>query len=158
NDEQKKRFLTPFTEKPLIASFCLTEPGNGSDAGGLKTTVKDSGDHWVLNGEKMWITNAGFADLFVVYATLDPALKHKGICAIVVDPKESTGIEVGKPEEKMGHKCSDTRGVRFNNVKVPKANMLGNPGEGWKIAMKTLDHSRPMVAASAVGGAQCAYD
>src|SRR5690606_2508677 len=87
-----------------------------------------------------------------------PALKHKGICAIVVDPKESTGIEVGKPEEKMGHKCSDTRGVRFNNVKVPKANMLGNPGEGWKIAMKTLDHSRPMVAASAVGGAQCAYD
>ena len=158
NDEQKKRFLTPFTEKPLIASFCLTEPGNGSDAGGLKTTVKDGGDHWVLNGEKMWITNAGFADLFVVYATLDPTLKHKGICAIVVDPKESSGIEVGKPEEKMGHKCSDTRGVRFNNVKVPKNNMLGNPGDGWKIAMKTLDHSRPMVAASAVGGAQCAYD
>lgn len=158
NAEQKKKFLTPFTEKPLIASFCLTEPGNGSDAGGLKTTVKDGGDHWILNGEKMWITNAGFADLFVVYATLDPALKHKGICAIVVDPKESSGIEVGKPEEKMGHKCSDTRGVRFNNVKVPKNNMLGNPGDGWKIAMKTLDHSRPMVAASAVGGAQCAYD
>ncbi|MBH47997.1 MAG: acyl-CoA dehydrogenase [Halobacteriovorax sp.] len=158
NDEQKKKFLTPFTEKPLIASFCLTEPGNGSDAAGLKTTVKDGGDHWVVNGEKMWITNAGFADLFVVYATLDPSLKHKGICAIVIDPKESTGIEIGKPEEKMGHKCSDTRGVRFNNVKVPKANMLGAPGEGWKIAMKTLDHSRPMVASSAVGGAQCAYD
>lgn len=158
NTEQKKKFLTPFTEKPLIASFCLTEPGNGSDAAGLKTTVKDGGDHWILNGEKMWITNAGFADLFVVYATMDPALKHKGICAIVVDPKESSGIEVGKPEEKMGHKCSDTRSVRFNSVKVPKFNMLGKAGEGWKIAMKTLDHSRPMVASSAVGGAQCAYD
>ncbi len=158
SDEQKKKFLTPFTEKPLIASFCLTEPGNGSDAAGLKTTVKDAGDHWVVNGEKMWITNAGFADLFVVYATIDPSLKHKGISAIVIDPKESTGIEIGKPEEKMGHKCSDTRGVRFNNVKVPKENMLGKPGEGWKIAMKTLDHSRPMVASSAVGGAQCAFD
>ena len=157
NDEQKKKFLTPFTQEFKIASFCLTEPGNGSDAGGLRTQIKDGGDHWIINGEKMWITNAGYANLFVVYATLDPNLKHKGICAIVVDPK-SPGIEIGKKEDKMGHRSSDTRGVRFNNVKVPKENMLGQPGEGWSIAMQTLDHSRPLVASSALGGAQRAMD
>lgn len=157
SDEQKKKFLTPFTEEFKIASFCLTEPGNGSDAAGIKTTIKDGGDHWILSGEKMWITNAGHAHLFVVYATLDPALKHKAITALVVDPK-SAGVEIGKKEDKMGHRSSDTRGVRFNNVKVPKENVLGNPGEGWTIAMKTLDHSRPLVASSAVGGAQRALD
>jgi len=157
SDEQKKKFLTPFTTDFKIASFCLTEPGNGSDAGGLKTSLKDGGDHWILHGEKMWITNAGYADLFVVYATVDPSLKHKGICAIVVDPK-SAGIELGKKEDKMGHRSSDTRGIRFNNVKVPKGNMLGGVGEGWSIAMKTLDHSRPLVASSALGGAWRALD
>lgn len=157
NDEQKKKFLTPFTEEFKIASFCLTEPGNGSDAGGIKTSLIDKGDHWELSGEKMWITNAGYADLFVVYATIDPELRYKGICAIVVDPK-SEGVEVGKKEDKMGHRSSDTRSITFNKVKVPKENMLGAPGEGWSIAMKTLDHSRPLVAASAVGGAQRALD
>lgn len=157
SDEQKKKFLTPFTQEFKIASFCLTEPGNGSDAGGIKTSIKDGGDHWILNGEKMWITNAGYANLFVVYGTLDTALKHKGICAIVVDPK-TPGVQVGKKEDKMGHRSSDTRGVTFTNVKVPKENMLGNPGEGWAIAMKTLDHSRPLVASSALGGAQRALD
>ena len=157
SEEQKKKFLTPFTTDFKIASFCLTEPGNGSDAGGLKTSLKEGGDHWILHGEKMWITNAGYADLFVVYATVDAALKHKGICAIVVDPK-SAGIELGKKEEKMGHRSSDTRGIRFNNVKVPKENMLGGIGEGWSIAMKTLDHSRPLVASSALGGSWRALD
>jgi len=156
-EEQKKKFLTPFTQEFRIASFCLTEPGNGSDAGGLKTTLKDGGDHWILNGEKMWITNAGHAHLFVVYATVDVNLKHKGICAIVVDPK-TAGIELGKKEDKMGHRSSDTRSVRFNNVKVPRENMLGGVGEGWSIAMKTLDHSRPLVASSALGGAWRALD
>jgi acyl-CoA dehydrogenase len=156
-DEQKKRFLTPFTTDFKIASFCLTEPGNGSDAAGIKTTLKDNGDHWILNGEKMWITNAGYADLFVVYATIDSTLKHKGITALVLDPK-SAGVEIGKKEDKMGHRSSDTRGVKFNQVKVPKENILGNPGEGWGIAMKTLDHSRPLVASSAIGGAQRALD
>jgi acyl-CoA dehydrogenase len=157
SDEQKKRFLTPFTTEFRIASFCLTEPGNGSDAGGIKTSIKDGGDHWIVNGEKMWITNAGYADLFVVYGTVDQALKHKGISAIVIEGK-TAGIEVGKKEDKMGHRASDTRAVRFNNVKVPKENMLGKPGEGWAIAMSTLDHSRPLVASSAVGGAQHALD
>lgn len=157
SDEQKKKFLTPFTEEFKIAAFCLTEPGHGSNAAGIKTSLKEEKDHWVLNGEKMWITNAGHADLFVVYATYDSSLKHKGICALVVDAK-TAGIEIGKKEEKMGHRCSDTRGLTFNNVKVPKENMLGKPGEGWKIAMSTLDHSRPLVASSAVGGSQRALE
>jgi acyl-CoA dehydrogenase len=157
NDEQKKKFLKPFTESFKIASFCLTEPGNGSDAAGIKTTFTDGGDHWIINGNKMWITNAGHADLFVVYGTIDPSLKHKGISALVVE-KGTAGIEIGKKEDKMGHRSSDTRGIRFNEVKVPKANMLGKPGDGWMIAMKTLDHSRPLVAASALGGAQRAMD
>lgn len=156
-EEQKKKFLTPFTQEFRIASFCLTEPGNGSDAGGIRTQIKDGGDHWIVSGEKMWITNAGYAHLFVVYGTVDSNLKHKGISAIVVDPK-SPGIEIGKKEDKMGHRSSDTRGVKFSNVKVPKENMLKAPGEGWGIAMATLDHSRPLVASSALGGAQRALD
>jgi acyl-CoA dehydrogenase len=155
--EQKLKFLKPFTESYKIAAFCLTEPGNGSDAAGLKTSLKEDGDHFILNGNKMWITNAGYADLYVVYATTDSTLKHKGITALVVE-KGTPGIEVGKKEDKMGHRCSDTRSVTFNNVRIPKENILGGLNQGWKIAMKTLDHSRPMVAASAVGGAQCAYD
>ncbi|HLW56474.1 MAG TPA: acyl-CoA dehydrogenase family protein [Bacteriovoracaceae bacterium] len=157
NDEQKKKFLTPFTTDFKIASFCLTEPGNGSDAAGIKTTIKEDGDHWVINGEKMWITNAGHADLFVVYGTIDPSLKHKGISAVVVEAG-TEGIELGKKEDKMGHRSSDTRGIRFNNVRVPKENMLGKPGDGWTIAMNTLDHSRPLVASSALGGAQRALN
>ncbi|WP_127715587.1 acyl-CoA dehydrogenase family protein [Halobacteriovorax sp. HLS] len=158
NDEQKKRFLTPFTESYKMASFCLTEPGNGSDAAGIKTTIREDGDHYILNGQKMWITNAGYADLFVIYCTTDPSLKHKGISCIVLDDKNAEGLEIGAKERKMGHRSSDTRAVTFNNVRIPKENLIGNLGEGWKIAMKTLDHSRPMVAASAVGGAQCALD
>jgi acyl-CoA dehydrogenase len=157
SDLQKKKYLTPFTESFKIASFCLTEPGNGSDAAGIKTTFTDKGDHWEISGNKMWITNAGFADLYVVYGTINYDLKHKGLSCIVVE-KGTPGIEVGKKEEKMGHRASDTRGITFNKVKVPKENMLGNPGDGWIIAMKTLDHSRPLVASSAVGGAQHALD
>lgn len=155
--EQKEKFLKPFTEEFKIASFCLTEPSNGSDAAGIRTTIKEDGDDFVINGEKMWITNAGHADLFVVYGTLDPELKHKGITAAIV-PADTPGIVVGKKEDKMGHRSSDTRGVRFDNVRIPKENILGKPGEAWSIAMKTLDHSRPLVASSAVGGAQRAMD
>lgn len=155
--EQKEKFLKPFTEEFKIASFCLTEPSNGSDAAGIRTTIKEDGDDFVINGEKMWITNAGHADLFVVYGTLDPELKHKGITAAIV-PAGTPGIVVGKKEDKMGHRSSDTRGVRFDNVRIPKENILGKPGEAWSIAMKTLDHSRPLVASSAVGGAQRAMD
>lgn len=157
SDAQKKKYLTPFTENFKIASFCLTEPGNGSDAAGIKTLFTDKGDHYEISGNKMWITNAGYADLYVVYGTINPELKHKGLSCLVVE-KGTAGIEIGKKEDKMGHRASDTRGLTFNKVKVPKENMLGNPGDGWLIAMKTLDHSRPLVASSAVGGAQHALD
>ena len=157
NDEQKKRFLTPFTESYKKAAFCLTEPESGSDAASIKTTIKEDGDGHVINGEKMWITNAGYADLYIVYCTYDASLKHKGITVAVVE-KGTEGIELGKPEKKMGHRCSDTRSISFNNVRIPKNNIIGQLGDGWKIAMKTLDHSRPMVASSAVGGAQAAFD
>ena len=157
NESQKKKWLQAFTENFKIASFCLTEPGNGSDAAGIKTTFTDRGDHWEINGNKMWITNAGQADLYVVYGTIDPQLKHKGISCLVLE-KNTPGLEIGKKEEKMGHRASDTRGITFSKVKVPKENMLGNPGDGWKIAMKTLDHSRPLVASAAVGGAQRALE
>lgn len=155
--EQKEKFLRPFTQSPKLASFCLTEPGNGSDAAGIKTNIKDDGDEWVLNGEKMWITNAGHADLLVVYCTIDSKLKHKGICALVV-PSNLEGITIGKKEAKLGQNCSDTRAIVFENVRVPKENMLGKPGEGWAIAMKTLDHSRPLVSSIALGGSQRALE
>lgn len=157
NEEQKLRFLKPMTEEYKLAAFCLTEPENGSDAAGIKTTIIESGDDVIINGNKMWITNAGYADLFVLYGTSNPALKHKGITAVAIE-KNTPGISIGKKEDKMGHRCSDTRSITFKDVKVSKKNILGGMNQGWKIAMKTLDHSRPMVAASAVGGSQCAYD
>jgi acyl-CoA dehydrogenase len=157
NEEQKKRWLTPFTEQFKLASFCLTEPGNGSDAAGIKTIIKETSDGWEINGDKMWITNGSVADLYVVYGTVDPELKHKGITCVVVEAG-TPGIEIGKKEDKMGHRASDTRSLKFNKVKVPKENILGGPGEGWKIAMGTLDHSRPLIASSSVGGAQRALD
>jgi acyl-CoA dehydrogenase len=157
NEKMKKKYLPQFTEEYKIASFCLTEPDAGSDASSIKTTFKEDGDNYIINGKKMWITNAGFADLYVVYGTVDPELTHKGIIVGLID-KGTKGVEIGKPEKKMGHRCSDTRSMTFNNVKIPKENILAGAGEGWKLAMKTLDHSRPLVASSALGGAQCAHD
>ena len=148
--EQKQKFIKPLAESAGLASFCLTEPGAGSDAAGLQTTVEDGGDVWIINGAKQWITNAGYASQFTVFATADRAKKHKGICCIVV-PKSTPGVAVGQHENKMGQRCSDTCRVTFDNVRVPKDHMIGAVGEGFKIAMQTLDASRPMTAAIAVG-------
>lgn len=154
-DEQIKEFVSPFFNEPILASFCLTEPGSGSDAGSLSTLAKDMGDHWLLNGSKMWITNAGHASLFTVFATTDKALKSKGIVCLAVDAK-SPGISLGKHENKLGQRASDTRAITFENVKVPKKNLIGKVGEGFKIALKTLDHTRPAISAGAVGAARAA--
>jgi acyl-CoA dehydrogenase len=150
SEEQKRRFIEPIASQGLLASFCLTEPGAGSDAAGLQTTVEEGGDSWVINGSKQWITNAGHAAQFTVFATHDKSKKHKGICCLAV-PRDTPGISVGHHENKMGQRCSDTCRVTFDNVKVPKENMIGELGEGFSIAMKTLDASRPMTAAIAVG-------
>jgi len=154
-DAQIEEFVGPFLKEPKLASFCLTEPGSGSDAGGLSTLAKDEGDHYLLNGSKLWITNAGHADLFTVFATVDKSLKSKGILCLAV-PANLPGIHLGKHENKLGQRASDTRGITFENVKVPKKNLIGKVGEGFKIALKTLDHTRPSISAGAVGAARAA--
>jgi acyl-CoA dehydrogenase len=157
NEEQKRRFVEPIASSGKLASFCLTEPGAGSDAAGLQTTVEDGGDCWILNGSKQWITNAGHASQLTVFATVDKTKKHKGICCLAV-PRDTPGISVGHHENKMGQRCSDTCRVTFDNVRVPKDHMIGGVGEGFAIAMKTLDASRPMTAAIAVGIARAACE
>ncbi len=155
--EQKKRYLEPFCSSYHLASFCLTEPSGGSDAGALKTRAKRDGEHYVLDGEKCFITNAPHASLYTVFASVDPAKKHHGISAFVV-PRSAAGVTPGKDEEKMGHRASATSTVRFEGVKVPVADRLGEEGEGFSIAMRTLDQTRTPIGALATGIAQAALD
>lgn len=157
SEDQKRRFIEPIAASGEFTSFCLSEPSAGSDVAGLQTTVEDGGDYWILNGAKQWITNAGHASQYTVFASIDRTKKHKGICCLVV-PRSTVGISVGHHENKMGQRCSDTCSVTFDNVKVPKDHMIGAPGEGFKIAMQTLDASRPMTASIAVGIARAACE
>jgi acyl-CoA dehydrogenase len=157
SDEQKKRFLTPMTKEFEFAAYCVTEPQAGSDVQGIKTTARKVGDEFILKGSKMWITNGSVADWYFVVAYTDPAQRYKGMSAFVV-PRDSPGIEVGKKEQNLGQRASDTRAVTFNDVKVPKANLLGQEGKGWFLAMSAFDHSRPVVSAAAVGLARSAME
>lgn len=156
-EEQIKQWVTPFLNEPKLAAFCLTEPGAGSDAGGLSLHAKDEGSHFVLNGAKMWITNAGHSDLFTVFATTNKELRSKGTVCLAV-PAKTPGITLGKHEDKMGQRCSDTRAITFENVIVPKENLIGQIGDGFKIALKTLDKTRTPIAAGAVGAARAAME
>ncbi len=156
-DEQKKKFVAPFAEKLQYASFCLTEPGAGSDAGGIATTAKKDGDSYLLNGRKCFITNGSYASQYTVFASTDRSKGHKGLSAFVV-PRSLPGVSVGKKEDKMGQRASDTADVLLEDVKVPAGNLLGKEGEGFKIAMITLDYARPSVAAFAVGVARAAFE
>jgi acyl-CoA dehydrogenase len=155
--EQKTRFLTPFCAEYNLASFCLTEPSGGSDAGALKTRVRKDGDHYVLDGEKCFITNAPHASLYTVFASQDPDARHKGITAFVV-PRNTPGVTPGKDEDKMGHRASATSTVRFESVRVPASHRLGAEGEGFSIAMRTLDQTRTPIGALATGIAQAALE
>ncbi|MCI4368147.1 MAG: acyl-CoA dehydrogenase family protein [Thermoplasmata archaeon] len=155
--EQKSRVLSPFCGSYNIASFCLTEPSGGSDAGGLLTRARRDGDHYVLDGEKCFITNAPHASLYTVFATTDPALRHRGICAFYV-PRSTEGVVPGKEEEKMGHRASSTSTVRFEHATVPVSQRLGAEGDGFSIAMRTLDQTRTPIGALATGIAQAAVD
>ncbi|WP_301107288.1 acyl-CoA dehydrogenase [Sporosarcina sp.] len=157
NEEQKQKYLRPLAEGKKVGAYCLTEAGSGSDAGGMKTTAKRDGDDYVLNGSKIFITNGGIADTYIVFAVTDSESKHKGTSAFIV---ESTfdGFSVGKKEKKMGIRSSPTTEVVLDNCRVPKENMLGEEGRGFIIAMKTLDGGRNGIAAQAVGIAQGALD
>src|SRR5579885_489266 len=157
NDDQKKHFLGKLTAELSFASYCVTEPGAGSDVSGIKTNAKKVGNDYVLNGSKMWITGAGHASWFFVLAVTDPAAKHKGLTGFVV-PADTKGITVGKKEWNMGQRASDTRGVTFEEVVVPEKCRLGKEGDGFKIAMAAFDHTRPPVAAGAVGVSRRAMD
>ena len=157
NDDQKKRFLAPLIEQFMLCAYCVTEPGAGSDVQAIKTTAKKVGNDYVLNGQKMWITNAAQAEWYFVIAYTDPSKGYKGISGFLV-PRNSPGVKVGKHEHKLGQRCSDTRGVSFEEVVVPAHNMLGKEGDGWKAAMGAFDHSRPVVAAMAVGLARAAME
>jgi acyl-CoA dehydrogenase len=149
-EEQQKRFLTPLTDGPRLASFALSEPNNGSDAAAMRTKAVLDGDTWVINGTKMWITNGGIAEFAVVFATVDASLRHKASVAIVV-PRGTPGFTFNKIHHKMGQRAAHTAELVFEDVRVPKENILGGIGDGFKIAMKTLDKTRVPVAAGSVG-------
>lgn len=157
NEEQKQKYLRPLAEGSKVGAYCLTEAGSGSDAGGMKTTAKLDGDHYVLNGSKIFITNGGIADTYIVFAVTDPDSKHKGTSAFIVE-SSFEGFSVGKKEKKMGIRSSPTTEVILENCRVPKENLLGEEGQGFIIAMKTLDGGRNGIAAQAVGIAQGALD
>ncbi|ODM94602.1 Medium-chain specific acyl-CoA dehydrogenase, mitochondrial [Orchesella cincta] len=160
NEEQKKKYLGRLIEEPIVAAYCVTEPGAGSDVSGLKTRAEKKGDEWILNGQKMWITGAGKASWFFVLARTDPNPKTptgKAFTGFLVDA-DTPGVTVGRKEINMGQRCSDTRGITFEDVRVPKENVLGTEGIGFKLAMASFDKTRPPVAAGAVGLSQRALD
>ena len=156
-EDQKERFLKPFCSKFSIASYCLSEVTGGSDPASMRTTAVRDGEHYLLNGAKMWVTNGGYADFYVVFATTDPVKKHKGIVSLIV-PSHLEGLSHGEPIDKMGQRASNTTSLTFENVRVPKENFLGGGGEGFKKAMAALDITRPVVAIGGVGLARTALE
>ena len=149
-NEETKRQALPELAAGALGGFCLTEPESGSDAGAMKSTARRDGDHWVIRGEKAWITNASEARWFVVFAKTDPEAGKRGISAFAV-PASSAGLKVGNSEEKLGLRASTTSAVFFEECRVPAASLLGEEGQGFKIALATLDHSRLGIAAQSVG-------
>lgn len=157
NEAQKKKWLSPFTSEHHICAYAVTEPGCGSDVAAIQTTAVKKGDKYILNGQKMWITGAGHARWYFVLAKTDRDAAHKGMSAFVV-PRELPGVSVGKKEHNMGQCASDTRSVTFEDVEIPAENLLGREGDGFVIAMKAFDHTRPLVGAAAIGVARSAME
>ncbi len=156
-EEQKQKFLRPMAEGKKIGAYGLTEPGSGSDAGGMKTIAKRDGDHYILNGSKIFITNGGIADIYVVFALTDPESKQRFTSAFIVE-SDTPGFSVGKKESKLGIRSSPTTEIMFEDCRIPVENLLGEEGQGFKVAMQTLDGGRNGIAAQAVGIAQGALD
>src|SRR2546423_63301 len=156
SEEVKREYLGRLTEAPLLASFCLTEPDAGSDVSGMRTTAVRKGDKYVINGSKCFITNGGYANWYTVYAKTDKDAGHRGISAFVV-PRDA-GVVVDKKEDKLGQRASNTATISFDDVEIPAENLLGEENKGFKLAMMTLDRTRPGVAAMAVGIARAAFE
>ena len=156
SEELKKEYLGRLSEAPLLASFCLTEPDAGSDVSGMKTNAVRKGDKWVINGSKCFITNGSYANWYTVYATTDKEAGHRAISCIIV-PRDA-GVIVDKKEDKMGQRASNTATVSFNDVEIPLNHLVGEENKGFKIAMMTLDRTRPGVAAMATGVARAAME
>jgi alkylation response protein AidB-like acyl-CoA dehydrogenase len=155
--ELKQKYLPPVAAGEAMFSYCLSEPEAGSDAASMTTRAVRDGDHWVLNGVKRWITNAGVSEYYTVFAVTDPSARSRGISAFVVE-KSDEGVSFGAPEKKLGIKGSPTREVYFDNVRIPLDRMIGGEGTGFATAMQTLDHTRVTIAAQAIGIAQGALD
>jgi acyl-CoA dehydrogenase len=150
NDAQKKKYLGMLTSEPVFAAYALTEPGAGSDAAAIQTRCRKDGNDWIVSGSKCFITNAAWARWYIVFATVDPALRHSGIMAFVID-RDAEGVSVGKTEDKLGQRASNTAVVNFDDVRVSTDNVLAEEGHGFKLAMRTFDRTRPDIGAGACG-------
>jgi acyl-CoA dehydrogenase len=157
SEAQKKKYFGMLVSEPIMASYATSEPDAGSDVAGLKTRFEKHGDDYVLNGQKCWITNASYATFYVIFATSNAEKRHKGIAAFIVD-RDTPGLKVGKKEDKLGQRASDTAQVFLEDVKVPGANLLAPEGHGFKLAMETFNQTRPDIAAGATGLMRRALD
>jgi acyl-CoA dehydrogenase len=150
SDEQKKTYFGRLLAEPIFCAYCCSEPDAGSDVAGMKSRYRKVGDDYVLTGQKRWITNGGVASFYTVFARLEGTERHKGITCFVVE-RDAPGVSVGKKENKMGQRASNTTDVLFEEVKLSKKNVVGPEGEGFKVAMRTFDRTRPWIAAGAAG-------
>lgn len=157
NEPLKKKYLALFAKEFNLISFATSEPTVGSDVSGIRCLAKPDGEDYILNGTKYWVTNGGIADYFSIFATIDPELKHAGICAFFIDRKWP-GVRVGNAIPKMGQRASNTVGVHFDNVRVPKKNVLAGPEKGFLLSMKTFSRTRPVIGAFAIGAARSAME
>ncbi len=157
NEEQKQRILSELVNTFKLIAFATSEPMMGSDVAGMKCKAEKDGDEYILNGNKFWITNGGYADYITVFATIDPEQKHKGIAAFIVDTK-SEGVKLGKHIPKLGQRSSNTVSVGLKDVRIPKENVLAKPGRGFVLAMQTFAHTRPAIGAFAIGCARSAME
>jgi alkylation response protein AidB-like acyl-CoA dehydrogenase len=158
SDEQKQRFLPKLAQGEWIGCYCLTEPNAGSDAAAIETEANQDGDEFILNGEKIWITNGGIAELALVFATRDPGARHQGIAAFLLETDSDGLARESMPGVELGHRAADHARLTFRDCRVPAGAMLGQPGEGFRVAMSALDHGRLGVAAGALGVSQACLD
>jgi len=157
NEPLKEIYLARIANEFKLISFATSEPVTGSDVSGIRCRATPSGEDYILNGTKYWVTNGGIADYFSIFATVDPKSEHKGICAFLVE-RDWEGVQVGRTIPKMGQRCSNTVGIHFENVRVPKENVLAEPGQGFYLAMKTFSRTRPAIGAFSVGAARSAME